>query len=95
MEEKIELNMFLNQLVSTINSKFEKMENDIKNLKSDIEKFKESQGKEEFKQLEEKLRILETSVNSIRNKSQIDKSLLKLLETEEQERKSEVHGRRF
>ena len=94
MEEKIELNVFLNKLVSAFTKKLEKLENDIKGLKSDIEKTKQSDEKNALKEIENKLRSLEISVNSIKNKSQIDKSILKLIESEEQERKSEEYGRR-
>ena len=86
MEEKIELNMFLNRLVSALTKKFDKLESDMGLLRSDIEKFKQTG---DMKELEDKLRNLEFSMNSIRNKSQIDKSILKLIETEEQERKKE------
>ncbi len=95
MEEKIELNVFLNKLVSAFTKKFEKLENDIKGLKTDIEKFKQSEEKNALKEIENKLRKLEISINSLRNKSQIDKSILKLIESEEQERKSEDYGRRL
>jgi len=95
MEEKIELNVFLNKLVSAFTKKFEKLEKDIKELKAGIEKFEQSKEKDALKEIEDKLRRLEISVNSIRNKSQIDKSILKLIESEEQERKSEEYGRRL
>ena len=95
MEEKIELNVFLNKLVASFAKKFEGFERDIKGLKSDIEKLKQSQEKNALKEVEEKLRRLEISISSIKNKSQIDKSILKLIESEEEERKSEEHGRRF
>ena len=92
MEEKIELNIFLNKLVSAVTKKFEKLEKDIEIVKSDVEKVKQSGN---LKDVEDKLRNLEFSLNSIKNKSQIDKSILKLIETEEEERKSEEYGRRF
>jgi hypothetical protein len=84
MEEKIELNMFLNKLVSAVVRKFEKLERDMEMIKSDVEKFKQTGN---MKEIEEKIRNLEFSVNSLRSKSQVDKSILKLIETEEQERK--------
>lgn len=84
MEEKIELNMFLNKLVSALNRKFEKIENQIETIRSEVEKFKQTGN---MKEIEDKLRNLEFSVNSLRNKSQVDKSILSLIETEEQERK--------
>ena len=83
MEEKIELNMFLNKLVSVLIRKFDKIEKDIDMLRSDVEKFKQTGN---LKDIEDKLRNLEFSVNSLRNKSQVDRSILKLIETEEQER---------
>ena len=89
MEEKIELNVFLNKLVSAFTKKFENLENDIKGIKRDIENLKKTTEKDALKDIEDKLRSLETSINSLRNKSQIDKSILKLIESEEQERKSE------
>ena len=84
MEEKIELSMFLNKLVSAVVRKFEKMERDIEMLRSDVEKFKQTGN---MKEMEDKMRNLELSVNSLKSKSQVDKSILRLIETEEQERK--------
>ncbi|MEM5778266.1 MAG: hypothetical protein QXD43_00770 [Candidatus Aenigmatarchaeota archaeon] len=84
MEEKIELNAFLNQLISTISKRFEVLEDEIKALKKDLEVVRQMQNKDEepLKILESKIRNLEFSINSLRNKSQIDKSLLKALESE-------------
>jgi hypothetical protein len=93
MEEKIELNIFLNKLVSAVTKKFEKLESDMEILKTDLEKFKQTGQKDNLKDFEEKLRNMEFSINSLKNKSQIDKSILKLIETEEQERKGEQYGR--
>ena len=93
MEEKIELNIFLSKLVSAVTKKFEKLESDMEILKTDLEKFKQTGQKDNLKEFEEKLRNMEFSINSLKNKSQIDKSILKLIETEEQERKSEQYGR--
>lgn len=92
MEEKVELSIFLNKLVSAVTKKFEKLEKDVQDLRSDIDKFKQSGN---MKEVEDKLKNLEFSLNSLKNKSQIDKSILKLIETEEQERKSEEYGRRL
>jgi hypothetical protein len=93
MEEKIELNIFLNKLVSAVTKKFEKLESDMEILKTELEKFKQTGQKDDLKDFEEKLRNMEFSINSLKNKSQIDKSILKLIETEEQERKGEQYGR--
>ena len=87
MEEKIELNAFLNQLISTIGKKFEVLEEEVRTLKKDLEFVRQSQGKDDepVKILESKIRNLEFSINSLRSKSQIDKSLLKVLESEKSE----------
>ena len=92
MEEKIEINIFLSRLITALIKKFEKLEKDMEILRAEIEKFKQTGN---IKDLEDKLKNLEFSLNSIKSKSQIDKSILKLIETEEQERKSEDYGRRF
>ena len=84
MEEKIELSMFLNKLVSAVVRKFEEIERDIEMLRSDAEKFKQTGN---MKEMEDKMRNLELSLNSLKSKSQVDKSILRLIETEEQERK--------
>ena len=78
--------------MSAVTRKFEKLEKDIELLRSEVEKIKQTGN---IKDLEDKLRNLEFSLNSIKNKSQIDKSILKLIETEEQERKGEDYGRRL
>lgn len=87
MEEKIELNTFLSQLITTVNKKFEVFEEEIIALKKDLEIIRQSQNKDEepMKILESKIRNLEFSINSLRNKSQVDKSLLKVLESEKRE----------
>jgi TolA-binding protein len=84
MEEKIELSAFLSQLVSTVNKKFENLEEEIRNLKRDIDMMRQSQSKDDepMKILDSKIRNLEFSVNSLRSKGQVDKSLLKVLESE-------------
>ena len=87
MEEKIELNAFLSQLISTVNKKFEVLEEEVKAVKKDLDFIRQSQNKDDepVKILESKIRNLEFSVNSLRVKSQVDKSLLKVLESENRE----------
>ena len=87
MEERIELNAFLSQLISVVNKKFEVIEEEVIALKKDLEFIRQSQTKDDepVKILESKIRNLEFSVNSLRTKSQIDKSLLKVLESEKSE----------
>jgi len=83
MEEKIELSAFLNQLIITINKRFEFLEEEIRKLKKDLDFIVQSQtsNEEPVKILESKIRNLESSVNSLRSKSQIDKSFLGILES--------------
>jgi chaperonin cofactor prefoldin len=95
MEEKIELNAFLNRLVSDVIKKFEKIESDLSIIKTDMDRLKQSDDKSALKALDDRLKNLEFSVNSLKNKSQIDKSILKLIETEEQERKGDDYARRL
>ena len=87
MEEKIEINAFLSQLISTISKKFEVLEEEIREIKRDIDAIRQSQTKDDepFKILDSKIRNLEFSINSLRVKSQVDKSLLKVLESEKSE----------
>ena len=87
MEERIELNAFLSQLISVVNKKFEVIEEEIIALKKYLDFIRQNQGKDDepVKILESKIRNLEFSVNSLRTKSQIDKSLLKVLEREKSE----------
>ena len=95
MEDKIELNVFLNKLVSAIVKKFESMENGMKDIKAQMETIKQSDDKATLKSLEDKVRNLETTVNSLKSKNQIDTSILKLIETEEGQRKGDEYGHRF
>jgi len=53
MEEKIELNIFLNKLVSAVTKKFEKLETDMGMLKTELEKFKQTGQKDNLKDFEE------------------------------------------
>lgn len=85
-DERIEINAFLGQLISALNKKFETIAEDMKSVKRDVDTLKQAQsrGDEPIKALDAKMKNLEFSVNSLRNKSQIDRSLLKPLEGEKQ-----------
>jgi hypothetical protein len=88
MEEKIELNAFLSQLIITVSKKFEVLEEEVRTLKKDLDFVRQqtqNKGDEPMKILDSKIRNLEFSVNSLRVKSQVDKSLLKVLESEKSE----------
>jgi len=83
MEEKIEISAFLNQLIININKRFEVLEEEIRKIKKDFDFVMQSQtnNEEPVKDLEFKIKNLESSVNSLRSKSQIDKSFLGILES--------------
>ena len=104
MEDRMELNVFLNKLVAVLVKKFEVMEASIRDMKIQIDSLKQIDGSVKdirmqidvlkqtsnvniIKVLDEKVRNLETAVNSLKGKSQIDTSILKLIETEESQRK--------
>lgn len=84
MDEKIEINAFLNQLIAAVSRKFEVLDEEIKSVKREVEAIKQAQGKDEepLKMLDSKIKNLEFSVNSMRNKNQVDRSMLKALESE-------------
>lgn len=81
-EEKIEINVFLNQMISALNKKFEGITEEIRNIRRDLDAMKQTQSGDALKALDTRLKNLEFSVNSLRNKSQIDRSILKPLESE-------------
>jgi chaperonin cofactor prefoldin len=87
MEEKIELNAFLNQLVTFINKRFKTIEKEITSIKSEIQKLKSSRSDEPLKEIERKVKDLEFIVNSLKMKSRVDKTLLKALQSEIDERR--------
>jgi hypothetical protein len=87
MDERIELNVFLGKLASALVRKFDAMEANIRDIKLQIETLKQGSDKNAVKMLDEKVRNLETTINSLKNKSQIDTSILRLIETEEGQRK--------
>jgi len=87
MEEKIEINVFLSKLVSAIMKKFESTDSGMREIKAEIERLKQSGDKAAIKSLDDKVRNMEFTINSLKNKSQIDTSILKLIETEEADRK--------
>jgi len=87
MAEKINLDAFLHELVSIINKKFESYEKSMGGLRSEIGRLRQSLGEDKTEELNNRIRGLENTINSMRDKNQIDRSILKILESEE-------HGRR-
>jgi len=87
MAERIELSAFLNELMSILKKKFEVYDGNIKSMREDIRKLMQSQGETSIRELENRIRILENTINSMKARTQVDTSLLKLLESEERERR--------
>ena len=88
MDERIELNVFLSKLVSAIVKKFESIDSNMKDMKMQIDALKQGSNSNSIKALDDKMRNLEMTVNSLKSKSQIDTSILRLIETEEGQRKA-------
>ena len=87
MADRVELSGFFNELISILKKKFEVYDGNIKSMREDIRKLMQSQGETSIRELENKIRILENTLNSMKARTQVDASLLKVLESEERERK--------
>lgn len=87
MAEKISLDSFLHEMITLLNKKLEAYEQNMIALREDVNRLKQSQGESRFEELNNRIRNLESLISSLRDKSQIDRSILKILESEE-------HGRR-
>jgi prefoldin subunit 5 len=87
MVDKVELSGFLDELISILKKKFEVYDGNIKSMREDIRKLTQAQGTTSIRELENRIRILENTVNSMRARTQVDTSLLKVLESEEHERR--------
>jgi predicted component of type VI protein secretion system len=82
MEEKIGLEEFLKEMIAAINRKFERQGQDIEKLRVLLEKFGEINGKNEQETalLKDKIKDLESALNSLKARWELDLSLLKVLE---------------
>ena len=87
MVEKVELNGFLNELISLLKKKFEVYDGNIKSMREDIKRLSSSKDNSEINELKNKVKILENTLNSMRSRTQVDSSLLKELEGGESERR--------
>ncbi|MBN2202736.1 MAG: hypothetical protein JW700_00920 [Candidatus Aenigmarchaeota archaeon] len=87
MAEKIELNGFLNELISLLKKKFEVYDGNIKSMREDIMNLSSSKDDTKISELKNKVMILENTLNSMKARTQVDTSLLKELETDKHERK--------
>ena len=87
MVDKVELSGFLDELISILKKKFEVYDGNIKSMREDIRKLMQAQGDTSVNELKNRIRILENTLNSMRARTQVDTSLLKVLESEERERR--------
>jgi prefoldin subunit 5 len=87
MADRVELSGFFDELISILKKKFEVYDGNIKSMREDIRKLMQSQGETSIRELENKIRILENTLNSMKARTQVDASLLKVLESEERERR--------
>jgi hypothetical protein len=87
MVDKVELNGFLNELISVLKKKFEVYDGNIKSMREDIRKLSTSKDDSSINELKNKVKILENAINSMKARTQVDTSLLKELESGESERK--------
>lgn len=88
MAEKIRLNEFLKELVKSLNKKFDSFENDIGLLKSEVERVKTNQKRESLNDIKERINRIENSLRTSRDLDMVDKSILKMLESEESARRT-------
>jgi hypothetical protein len=86
MADRVELNAFLNELISIVKKKFEVYDGNIKSMRQDIKRLTDAQGDTSITELKNRIRILENTLNSMRARTQVDSSILRVLESEESER---------
>ena len=91
MADKVELNGFLNELISVLKKKFEVYDGNIRSMREDIRRLAESRDDPSINEMKNKVKILENMINSMRARTQVDTSLLKELESEESERSERRH----
>lgn len=88
MVDKVEINGFLNEFISILKKKFEVYDGNIKSMRQDIRRLSESKDDSSIRELQNKIRILENTINSMKARTQVDTSLLKELESADNERRS-------
>ena len=91
MTDKVELNGFLNELISVLKKKFEVYDGNIRSMREDIRRLAEARDDPSINEMKNKVKILENMINSMRARTQVDTSLLKELESEESERSERRH----
>ena len=88
MTDKVELNGFLNELISLLKKRFEVYDGNIRSMREDIKKLMMPREEDAtINDLKNRMKILENTVNSMKARTQVDTALLKELEGGESERR--------
>jgi prefoldin subunit 5 len=87
MANRVELSAFLNELISIVKKKFEVYDGNIKSMRKDIKRLSDSQGDTSISELKNRIKILENTLNSMKARTQVDSSMLKVLESDDSERR--------
>jgi archaellum component FlaC len=88
MAEKVKLNEFLREMVKSLNKKLDNFENDISLLRSEIRRLETNQKKESLEEVKDRIKSLESTLSTTRDLNLVDKSILKMLESEENVRRT-------
>lgn len=88
MAEKVKLNEFLREMVKSLNKRLDNFENDISLLRSEIRRLETNQKKESLEEVKDRLKSLESTLSTTRDLNLVDKSILKMLESEESVRRT-------
>ena len=88
MVEKVKLNEFLREMVKSLNKRLDNFENDISLLRSEIRRLETNQKKESLEDIKNRLKGLESTLSTTRDLNLVDKSILKMLESEESVRRT-------
>ena len=83
MAEKVELNGFLNDLISVLKKKFQVYDGNIKSMREDIKRLSLEKEDPSINDLKNRIKILENSVEAMKARTQVDTSMLKDLESEQ------------
>ena len=87
MAEKLKLNEFLRELTKLINKRLDAFENDISLLRSEIKRLETNQRKEGLEDLRQRVNKIETTLVTSKDLNLVDRSILKMLENEENVRR--------
>ena len=88
MAERLRLDEFLRELVKSLNKRLDDFENDINLLRSEIKRIETNQRKESVEDIKNRIKGIESTLSTTRDLNLVDKSILKMLESEESARRN-------